>query len=129
MLKEVADGVLPQLDASGDRDGLGAPTGSAHKTVARRQGYTRRSGPRHAPGRPPPPTFTMLNANPEASLRPVIVGGLIGAGLAPMLFYPFSKTLWAGIELTLRPINELESSDVRLASRNEPARREPARPR
>lgn len=34
--------------------------------------------------------------------------------LAPLSFYPFSKTLWVAIELTLRPIDEAEPSDVRL---------------
>lgn len=60
------------------------------------------------------PTIIMLNADPDASLVPVIVGGLIGAVLAPLFFYPFSKTLWVAIELTLRPIDEAEPSDVRL---------------
>ncbi len=60
------------------------------------------------------PTIIMLNANPGASLVPVFVGGLVGAVLAPLFFYPFSKTLWVAIELTLRPIDEAEPSDVRL---------------
>ena len=60
------------------------------------------------------PTIVMLNADPDASLVPVIVGGLIGAVLAPLFFYPYSKTLWVAIELTLRPVDEAAPSDVRL---------------
>ena len=59
------------------------------------------------------PTIVLLNADADANLVPVIVGGLIGAVLAPLFFYPFSKTLWVAIELTLRPVDETEPSDVR----------------
>ena len=64
------------------------------------------------------PTIIMLNANPDASLVPIFAGGLIGAVLAPLFFYPYSKTLWVAIELTLRPIDEAEPSDVRLDRAN-----------
>ncbi len=63
------------------------------------------------------PTIVMLNADPDASLVPVIVGGLVGAVLAPLVFYPYSKTLWVAIELILRPVDETEPSDVRLKPR------------
>ena len=58
------------------------------------------------------PTIVMLNADPEASLVPVIVGGGVGAVLAPVFFYPFSKTLWVAVELSLRPVEEIEPGDV-----------------
>lgn len=60
------------------------------------------------------PTIVMLNANPDASLVPIFAAGLLGAVLAPLFFYPWSKTLWVAIELSLRPIDETEPSDVRL---------------
>ncbi len=60
------------------------------------------------------PTIVMLDANPDASLLPVFVGGLLGAVFAPLVFYPYSKTLWVAIELSLRPVDEAEPSDVRL---------------
>jgi uncharacterized protein (DUF983 family) len=60
------------------------------------------------------PTIVMLNANPDASLVPIFVAGLLGAALAPPFFYPWSKALWVAIELSLRPIDEAEPSDVRL---------------
>ena len=58
------------------------------------------------------PTIVLLNRDPDASLAPVIVAGLIGAVLAPMVFYPFSKTLWVAIELMLRPVDEIEPGDA-----------------
>jgi len=63
------------------------------------------------------PTIALLNANPDASLVPVIAGGLVGAVLAPIFFYPFSKTLWVANELILRPIDEDEPGDARLEIR------------
>jgi hypothetical protein len=48
-----------------------------------------------------------------------ILGGLIGAVVAPIAFYPFSKSLWVAVELTLRPVDQREPGDVPL-SRSEP---------
>ena len=75
------------------------------------------------------PAIIILNADPDAGLELVILGGLIGAVVAPIVFYPFSKTLWVAVELTLRPVDELEPSDVRPVSPAEPAGCEPVRPR
>lgn len=69
------------------------------------------------------PAIVLLNADADANLVPVIVGGLIGTVLAPLFFYRFSKTLWVAIELTLRPVDETEPGDVRLGR---PGRTEPA---
>ena len=59
------------------------------------------------------PTIILLNADADASLRPVIVGGFVGAVLAPLLFYPWSKTLWVAIELIMRPVDAPEPADAR----------------
>ena len=56
-------------------------------------------------------TILLLNADPDASLRPVVVGGFVGAVLAPLFFYAWSKTLWVAIELIMRPVEETEPSD------------------
>lgn len=50
---------------------------------------------------------------PEASIWPVIVGGLFAAVVAPIPFHPFSRTTWAAIELMLRPAAATEPSDTR----------------
>jgi hypothetical protein len=65
------------------------------------------------------PAIVILDANPDASLGPAILGGLIGAVVAPIAFYPFSKSLWVAVELTLRPVDQREPGDVPL-SRSEP---------
>ena len=57
------------------------------------------------------PTILLLNADADAGLRPVVVGGFAGAVLAPLFFYPWSKTLWVAIELIMRPLDEVEPGD------------------
>ena len=58
------------------------------------------------------PTILLLNADAGASLRPVVLGGFVGAVLAPLVFYPWSKTLWVAIELIMRPLDQAEPSDA-----------------
>ncbi|MDQ1403517.1 MAG: hypothetical protein QOG03_1833 [Actinomycetota bacterium] len=43
------------------------------------------------------------NANPNPPIGPVISFGLIAAVIAPILFYPFSKTIWLAIDLIAHP--------------------------
>ena len=42
---------------------------------------------------------------PLAVIVPI---ALAAAVLVPILFYPFSKTLWAAIDLALRPVNAVD---------------------
>jgi uncharacterized protein (DUF983 family) len=59
------------------------------------------------------PSIVLFAANPEMSVRPLIVSGLIAAVLGPLAFYPFSKTLWTAIELIFRPKDATEPTDER----------------
>jgi uncharacterized protein (DUF983 family) len=59
------------------------------------------------------PAIVLLDASPDASLLPIILGGVIGAVVAPLAFSPFSKTLWAAIELIMRPVDAPEPADAR----------------
>jgi hypothetical protein len=59
------------------------------------------------------PTIVLLAGNPDAGLLPVFAGGVVGAVLAPLVFYPFSKTLWVAIELIMRPADAAEPADAR----------------
>ena len=59
------------------------------------------------------PLIWLLAARPEASVWPVVAGGLVGAVVAPLLFYPFSKTIWVALELMLRPAQAHEPTDNR----------------
>jgi uncharacterized protein (DUF983 family) len=57
------------------------------------------------------PCIVFLAANPDASLLPMVVSGLVAAVVAPLVFYPFSRTLWSAIDLILRPVQAVEPSD------------------
>ena len=58
------------------------------------------------------PTIVLLDSEADANLVPVVLAGVLGAVLAPLVFYPFSKTLWVAIELILRPIDVKEPGDA-----------------
>lgn len=59
------------------------------------------------------PTIVLLARNPDASIVPILVAGVAGAILAPMLFYPFSKTVWTAFDLIMRPTAVHEPADRR----------------
>lgn len=57
------------------------------------------------------PLILRLANDPDASILPFVVGGLIGAVVAPMVFYPWSKTVWTAFDLMLRPLAVREPTD------------------
>jgi uncharacterized protein (DUF983 family) len=57
------------------------------------------------------PCIVLLAADPDANLTPVIVGGLAAAVVGPIVFYPWSRTIWVAIELILRPLQSKEPAD------------------
>lgn len=59
------------------------------------------------------PAIVLLARDPGAGLLPVFAGGMVGAVLAPVVFYPFSKTLWVAFELIMRPAGAVEPTDAR----------------
>ena len=59
------------------------------------------------------PCIALLAANPDASLVPVVVGGLVAGVLGPIVFYPFARTVWVAFELILRPVKAFEPDDRR----------------
>ncbi|HEX2042395.1 MAG TPA: DUF983 domain-containing protein [Acidimicrobiales bacterium] len=59
------------------------------------------------------PCIVFLAANPEASLVPFLVVGVVAAVAAPLVFYPFSRTTWAAIDLWMRPLDAPEPTDWR----------------
>lgn len=46
---------------------------------------------------------------PDIAVGPLVVIGLAIALLGPVLFYPFSKTTWAAIDLIFTPLDEEEA--------------------
>jgi uncharacterized protein (DUF983 family) len=57
------------------------------------------------------PLIFLLNRDPEASVAGIVAAGLVAAVLAPLAFYPFSKTIWTAIDLIMRPADAGEPSD------------------
>ena len=52
-------------------------------------------------------------SDPETPSTPVIVAALVFATGAPLLFFPFSRTIWAAIDLAMRPVPSDESPEAR----------------
>jgi uncharacterized protein (DUF983 family) len=57
------------------------------------------------------PCIILFANDPDVSVVPVVLAGLAAAVLGPMLFYPFSKTLWTAVDLVLRPVDAPEPTD------------------
>ena len=45
-----------------------------------------------------------LSADPDTDKLPVMVAAVILAVAGPALFFPFSRTIWAAIDLAMRPV-------------------------
>ena len=58
------------------------------------------------------PAIVLFASDPGRSLLPLLVSGGIAAVLGPLLFYPFSKTIWVAIELIFRPADAPEPKDL-----------------
>jgi len=57
------------------------------------------------------PTIVLLARNPDTNVVPILIAGLVGAVVAPMVFYPFSKTIWTAFDLIMRPRGSREPTD------------------
>ena len=57
----------------------------------------------------------VASSNPDAAIWPVIVAGLIAAVVTPVLFFPFSRTIWAAIDLALTPLSVVEQAEAETA--------------
>ena len=57
------------------------------------------------------PLIFLLGTNRDVSIWPIVVIGLVAAIVAPLVFYPFSRTIWSAIDLVLRPPDRTEPSD------------------
>jgi hypothetical protein len=59
------------------------------------------------------PLIVRLAGDPDASIAPFLAGGIIGAVVGPVIFYPWSKTIWTAFDLMLRPLHLTEPADRR----------------
>jgi len=57
------------------------------------------------------PLIIRMASDPDAGILPFVAGGLIGAVVAPLFFYPWSKTIWTAFDLMLRPPTATEPTD------------------
>jgi uncharacterized protein (DUF983 family) len=58
---------------------------------------------------------------PDPPLGLLLVAGLVINLIVPIAFYPFSKTIWAAVELAMRPLEERELRDAEAARSANPS--------
>ncbi|MCU1455078.1 MAG: hypothetical protein JWN46_3224 [Acidimicrobiales bacterium] len=68
------------------------------------------------------------NADAEASVIPIAVVGVVLSVVAPVLFYPYSRTIWAAIDLAMTPLELAEIIDAEDSLHAPEATTEPPRP-
>ena len=49
---------------------------------------------------------------PNIAVVPILVLSAIIAVLVPILFYPFSYTIWSAVDLAMRPLDAAEAADA-----------------
>jgi uncharacterized protein DUF983 len=57
------------------------------------------------------PLIVRLARDPDASIVPFVLGGGLAAVVAPVVLYPWSKTIWTAFDLMLRPAAAPEPTD------------------
>lgn len=48
----------------------------------------------------------------DVTYLPLLIAGLATALLLPLMTYPFAKTVWAAIDLAIRPLDPVEEADA-----------------
>jgi hypothetical protein len=54
----------------------------------------------------------MVATYPEMPLWPILLPALLVCIVVPVVFYPYSYTLWAAIDLTMHPLTPAEVADA-----------------
>ncbi len=57
------------------------------------------------------PLIFLLGTNRDVSLWPIVGIGLVAAIGAPLVFYPFSRTIWSAVDLAMRSQDLPEPAD------------------
>lgn len=60
----------------------------------------------------------LIATAPDFATVPVVVATVAVAVIVPIAFYPFSYTLWAAVDLKMRPLEPDEIADARAALRS-----------
>lgn len=65
----------------------------------------------------------MIASYPDIAVGPILAVALPVAVIVPIVFYPVSYTLWAAVDLAMRPMepHEVEEASVAVAARSGPA--------
>ena len=61
-----------------------------------------------------------LDMDPRGSIVPFLVAGVAVAVVVPLVSYPFGKTVWAAIDLSMRPLDAAEEAEALLAQEDQP---------
>jgi uncharacterized membrane protein YagU involved in acid resistance len=54
-------------------------------------------------------------ANPDVAVWPVVAAGFVAAVVTPIVFFPFSRTIWAAVDLALTPLDVVEQAEAETA--------------
>jgi uncharacterized protein (DUF983 family) len=49
---------------------------------------------------------------PDIAVVPMLIAAAVVAVVVPIVFYPFSYTIWAAVDLTMRPLEPAEQADA-----------------
>ncbi len=60
---------------------------------------------------------------PDIAVVPILAVAFAVCIVVPIVFYPFSYTLWAAVDLTMRPLDGAEVADAALHAPDVPPRR------
>ena len=60
-----------------------------------------------------------LDMDPRGSMVPFLVAGVAVAVVVPLVSYPFGKTVWAAIDLSMRPLDAAEEAEALLAQEDQ----------
>jgi uncharacterized protein (DUF983 family) len=49
---------------------------------------------------------------PDIAVGPMLIAAAVVSVVVPVVFYPFSYTIWAAVDLTMRPLDAAEQADA-----------------
>jgi hypothetical protein len=60
---------------------------------------------------------------PDIPVRPLMLGNMALAAVVPLLFHPFSRTIWTAVDVAMRPLepHELDWTALDGGAPNDPA--------
>jgi uncharacterized protein (DUF983 family) len=59
---------------------------------------------------------------PDIAVVPILITALAVAILVPIVFYPFSYTIWAAVDLAMRPLDRAEQADAAAHATSPPSK-------